>query len=66
MSAILSPRGVTPDMKFPCVDCSQITGGDEVIVDGARLYIVEENRAEPIKSTFRCECCQDDYEERGA
>lgn len=64
MSAMLGKKGVTPKMVFPCVDCSEVTLGEQVLIDDARLYIVEENKASPINSTFRCECCQDDYEER--
>lgn len=61
--AILSSRGVKPEMKFRCCDCGDTITGEQVI-DGEHLTIVQANREVPEASTFRCECCQDDYEER--
>ena len=34
------------------------------ILEGDDLYIVKANREIPEASVFRCECCQDEYEER--
>jgi hypothetical protein len=61
---ILSARGVKPDMLFSCCDCGEKFTGQQVIDDQVELTIVSVNKAEPIKSVFRCECCQDDVEER--
>lgn len=61
--AILSKKGVTSGMSFYCCDCSdQITG--QQVIDGEYLTIVAANREVPEASVFRCECCQDEYEER--
>lgn len=63
--AILSSKGVTPEMKFTCCDCQdKITG--ERVIKGEYLYIVKANREEPMKSVFRCECCQDEWSERNS
>jgi len=48
--SLLSRKGVTPDMKFTCCDCGDVTTGAEVI-----------DRVEPSRTLLRCECCQDDY-----
>ncbi len=61
--AILSPKGVKPEMTFRCCDCGDTITGQQVI-DGEYLTIVTANREEPEASVFRCECCQDNYEER--
>ena len=61
--AILSSKGVKPEMKFVCCDCTEIISGQRVI-EGEHLHIVAANRVEPEKSEFRCECCQDDWEEK--
>ena len=50
-------------MEFQCVDCRDITTGREVL-DGTYLYIVEGYPRDPKKSVWRCECCQDDLEDR--
>ena len=47
-------------MTFPCCDCGHVTTGQEII-DGTYLYIVRKNPVEPMKSIWRCECCQDDW-----
>lgn len=62
MSTILSSRGVTPDMRFICSDCREVTTGQEVI-DGAYLYIVRKNLDDLHRSIFRCAPCQDDVED---
>ena len=61
--AILSRAGVKPEMEFRCCDCSDIITGQQVI-DGDYLYIVKADRENPAASVFRCECCQDEWEER--
>ena len=61
--AILSKAGVKSEMKFRCCDCGDTTTGQQVI-EGEYLHIVQANREIPEASVFRCECCQDDYEER--
>jgi hypothetical protein len=50
-------------MKFVCCDCTEIISGQRII-EGEHLHIVAANRVEPEKSEFRCECCQDDWEEK--
>ena len=57
---ILGKSGVRPEMKFTCCDCGDVTTGKEII-EGTYLYIVRKNVDEPMKSTWRCECCQDDW-----
>jgi hypothetical protein len=61
--AILSSKGVKPEMKFVCCDCTEIISGQQVI-EGERLHIVMANRNEPETFVFRCECCHDDWEEK--
>lgn len=61
--AILSKAGVNSEMSFRCCDCGDVITGQQVI-DGEFLYIVKANRESPVASVFRCECCQDEYEER--
>lgn len=63
MASILSKAGVKPEMSFRCCDCGDSIVGQQVI-EGEYLYIVKANRETPEASVFRCECCQDDYEER--
>ena len=61
--AILSSRGVNLEMSFRCCDCGDLITGREIL-DGTYLYIVAANREHPEASVFRCECCQDEWEER--
>ena len=61
--AILGTQGVTPAMKFVCVDCKDVITGQSVL-DGEYLYIVKRDKENPTASTFRCECCQDDHDEQ--
>ena len=63
MSAMLSPCGVTPSMEFVCADCGEVTTGQQVL-DGAFVYIVRKNLDDLSQSIWRCECCQDEWEER--
>ena len=63
MATILSKSGVKPEMQFRCCDCGDTITGQQVIA-GDYLYIVKANREHPEASVFRCECCQDEYEER--
>ena len=60
--SILSRSGVHPDMAFRCCDCGDKITGKEII-QGVYLYIVQANREHPEASVFRCECCQDDYDD---
>jgi hypothetical protein len=62
MSAILSASGITAVMSFYCCDCGGRTSGQEII-DGERIYIVKANREEPHRSVWRCQNCQDDFED---
>lgn len=59
MENILSKSGVKPDDTFKCVDCGDLIKGSYVLY-GGYLYIVRVNKDDPRKSTFRCECCQDE------
>ncbi len=60
--AILSKAGVNSEMSFRCCDCGDLITGRQVI-QGEYLYIVAANPEIPEASVFRCEFCQDDYEE---
>jgi len=62
MPPILSKRGVSPEMRFICSDCGHVTTGLQVI-EGEHIHIVKENRDDPLKSVWRCECCQDEVED---
>jgi hypothetical protein len=59
---ILSARGVTADMKFPCSECDEITTGEDIL-NGERVYIVKANLEDLHRSIWRCQNCQDDYED---
>ncbi len=61
--SILSKAGVKPDMAFRCCDCGDTITGKQIL-EGEHLTIVEANREHPAASVFRCECCQDDYEDQ--
>lgn len=61
--AILGKQGVTPTMEFKCIDCKDVIDG-QAVLDGEYLYIVKRDKENPTASTFRCECCQDDVEDR--
>jgi len=50
-------------MSFRCCDCGDLITGREIL-DGMYLHIVQANREVPEASVFRCECCQDEWEER--
>jgi hypothetical protein len=60
---ILGKTGVKPGMEFTCSDCREKISGQRVL-DGEYLYIVTLDRSNVDLSTFRCECCQDDHEDR--
>jgi hypothetical protein len=60
---ILAKKGVTEEMQFICSSCNERINGGRIL-DGEYLYIVAHNPVEPEKSTFRCECCQDDHEDQ--
>ena len=61
--SILSRAGVQPGMAFKCCDCGDTITGMQVL-EGEYLHIVQANRECPEASVFRCECCQDEWEER--
>lgn len=61
--SILGKKGVTPEMEFKCKDCGDVATGQDVL-NGEYLYIAHTNREDPIRSLFRCECCQDDHDDR--
>jgi len=60
--SILSSSGVTPEMSFYCCECSGRTSGQEIL-DGERIYIVKRNLVDPHNSLWRCQNCQDDFED---
>jgi hypothetical protein len=60
----LSTKGITADMKFKCCECDEEYTGQDIIDGKVWLYIIERNEAEPLKSVFRCECCQEDWNEK--
>jgi hypothetical protein len=60
---ILSKQGVTAEMQFKCTDCQDTISG-QAVIDGEYLYIVQADRVSPMNSAFRCECCQDDMDDR--
>ena len=60
---ILSKQGVTAEMRFKCSDCNDTISG-QAVIDGEYLYIIKANHENPANSTFRCECCQDDLDDR--
>ena len=61
--AILARQGVNSEMSFRCCDCGDLITGREIL-DGMYLHIVQANREVPEASVFRCECCEDEWEER--
>jgi hypothetical protein len=63
MPPILGTRGVDHTMRFPCCDCGDVTTGAEVL-QGAYIYIVQQCAPDPRGSLWRCECCQEDLEDR--
>jgi hypothetical protein len=63
MPPILGKRGVTSLMRFPCCDCGDVTTGEDVM-EGAYVHIVSPNRLNPREFLWRCECCQEDLEDR--
>ena len=63
MPPILGKEGVTPQMRFPCCDCGDVTTGKEVL-EGAHVHIVVVNARDLERSLWRCECCQEDLDDR--
>lgn len=61
--SILSKRGISSSMEFKCCDCGDIISGKEIL-EGEYLYILVINKENPSASTFRCECCQDELDDR--
>lgn len=64
MTAILSPKGITKDMRFYCRDCDTTYTGEEVLNGSLDLFILVEDRTNPLNSIFRCHLCQEDVDER--
>jgi hypothetical protein len=60
--AILGKIGVTPEMRFPCMDCGEVITGEDVL-DDEIVHIVKVNQNDPSRSLWRCECCQLEWEE---
>jgi len=60
--AILSKAGVRPEMTFRCCECGDLITG-RAVIEGEFLTIVAANWEYPEASVFRCECCQDEWEE---
>jgi hypothetical protein len=60
---ILGTRGVKSNMEFVCCDCGEKYTGQQVLDGAVYLHVVHADRDEPIKSTFRCELCQEEREE---
>ena len=63
MPPILGRRGVDPLMRFPCCDCRDVTTGEDVI-EGAHVHVVKRDARDLGSSIWRCECCQEDLEDR--
>ena len=63
MPPILGTRGVEPSMLFLCCDCGDVTNGEDVI-QGAYVHVVKRNVHDLGNSVWRCECCQEDLEDR--
>jgi len=63
MPPILGRRGVDPLMGFPCCDCGDVTTGEEMIA-GAHVHVVKRDARDLANSVWRCECCQEDLEDR--
>ncbi len=59
---ILAKTGVKAQMRFSCCDCGETITGAEVH-EGVIVYLVKRNPQDPLKSVWRCECCQADQEE---
>jgi hypothetical protein len=59
---ILGKQGVTLEMEFKCSTCGEKISGARIIA-GEYLYIVSQNKENPEKSVFRCECCQDEVDD---
>ena len=63
MLPILGTRGVDPSMQFPCCDCGDVTTG-EAVLQGAYVHVVLRCAHDLANSLWRCECCQEDLEDR--
>lgn len=62
--SILSPKGVTEDMRFYCRYCDHTYFGDQVMNGSLDLFIISEDKVNPMNSTFRCHLCQEDVDDR--
>jgi hypothetical protein len=63
MPPILGTLGVEPLMRFTCCDCGDVTTGEQVI-NGAYVHVIKRNSDDPKNSVWRCECCQEEIEDR--
>ena len=63
MPPILGKRGVEQSMRFPCCDCGDVTTGEQVI-NGAYVHMIKRNSDDLKNSVWRCECCQEEIEDR--
>lgn len=61
--SVLSPKGVTEDMRFHCKDCDHTYCGDQVLNGSLDMFIIREDKANPINSIFRCHLCQEDVDD---
>ena len=50
-------------MHFYCRDCDYTYCGDEVLNGSLDLFIIREDKTNPINSVFRCHLCQEDRDE---
>jgi len=62
-AAVLSPKGVTEDMRFYCRDCDTTYCGDQVLDGSLDLFIILKDETNPLNSKFRCHLCQEDGHE---
>jgi transposase-like protein len=60
---VLSRKGVTEDMRFYCKDCDHTYCGDQVLDGSLDMFIISEDKANPMNSKFRCHLCQEDVDD---
>lgn len=61
--SILSRKGVTEDMRFYCRDCDHTYCGENILNGSLDMFIIREDKANPLNSTFRCHLCQEDHDD---
>lgn len=53
------------DVVIKCIDCDEAKTVREWAASGEHLFIVGvQNAEDPLKSSFRCECCEDDWRDK--